>query len=99
MERSRQIGVTANSPSTASTARLRTSSSSRLRQEYGYPHRKASDNEDSTIPRFADAGSILGMQVGSPGSPVKQREMPGAVDLTELRRLYENDYGDQTGFY
>ncbi len=61
----------------------------------GGQHRSIHPNEysdvTSTSQCSSNGGSLLAVAMASPGTIAKQREMPGAVDLTELRRLYSYD--------
>lgn len=44
-------------------------------------------------------GSVLAMSISSPGTSVKQRDIPGAVDLNELRRLYDYAHEEDQKYY
>lgn len=77
MERKQKV---AKSPSSSSTVKMKTASR-------GHPN----DYSDVTAQSSSNGSSILAVSMASPGTIAKQREMPDAVDLTELRRLYSYD--------
>lgn len=82
LERKQKV---AKSPSSSSTVKMKTAS----RGQHRSTHPNEYSDVDVTAQCSSNGGSILA--VSSPGTIAKQREMPGAVDLTELRRLYSYD--------
>lgn len=103
LEKARLIGDdSGESPSTPSTARLSTLNrpsdscdkaykrqSTFLNPIYNKSQNQAaSDTSDMYVPSGGE-GSIFPVTVSSPATAVRQREMPGAMNLVELRRLYD----------
>ncbi|CAL8087232.1 unnamed protein product [Orchesella dallaii] len=73
---------------TSSTVRARTPSSLSFRRQNSSikSAKKTSLQRQRINPN--NRGSLMGVECNSPGTIAKQRQIPGAVDLTELRRLY-----------